>query len=149
MAFEYPGFTPTFHIDIHRSDNETERFIGLLEWDGTRIAFDPIVANYLQGDPFGYFMAYHFGGHRSFDQDVMRDFGLSQAIFREGTRGAERVRVQGSSILTSPQDIRGSIASLIEANTSEVTKIVDLFMGHDLGFRQIITEWVNREKDSG
>lgn len=149
MAFEYPGFTPTFRLDIHRSDNETERFVGLLEWDGSQIAFDPIVANYLQGDPFSYFMAHHFGEHRSFDQDVMRDLGLSQAIFREGIQGAERVRVQGSAVLTSPQKIRGSIASLIEANASEVTKIVDLFMNHDHGFRQIITEWVNRERDPG
>ncbi|MBN9330860.1 endonuclease NucS domain-containing protein [Comamonas sp.] len=144
MAFEYPGFAPTFRLTIQRGENQTEQFIGLLEWDGSSIAFEPIVRNYFDGDPFGYFMAHHFGGHRSFDQDIMRDLGLSQAVFREGPDGPERVRVQGAAVLTAPQEIRGSIPSLIDANAEEVKKIVDVFMNHDEGFRRIITDWVNR-----
>ena len=145
MAFEYPGFAPTFRLTIQRGAAQTEQFIGLLEWDGSSIAFEPIVRNYFEGDPFGYFMAHHFGGHRSFDQDIIRDLGLSQAVFREGPDGPERVRVQGSAVLTAPQQVRGSIPSLIHANVEEVKKIVDLFMNHDEGFRRIITDWVNRD----
>lgn len=147
LAFDFPGFAPTFRLDIERNDGRTERFIGLPEWKGSAIEFDPIIAKHFDGDPFSYFLAYHFGEHRALNEDIMSELGLVYAVFREGLTGPERIRVQGSSVVVSRQPILGSISTLISANRGEVEKIVSLFMSHDQGFVQLITEWVNREEN--
>lgn len=146
-AFGYPGFLPTFRLDIDRLGQERERFIGLPEWDGTTPDFDSILSSHFGEDPFNYFLAHHFGENRGVNLDIMKDLGLRYFVFREGEHGPERIRVQGSSIIVSPQPIKGSIFSLIDANVEEVHKIVALFMSHDQGFEQTITSWVN--KDAG
>lgn len=143
-AFGYPGFTPTFRFDIERVEVVRERFIGLPEWDGTAPNFDTILASHFGEDPFSYFLAHHFGENRGINIDIMSDLGLRYGIFRDGDNGPERIRVQGSAIIVSPQPIMGSIPSLIHANVEQVHKIVDLFMNHDQGFIQVITDWVNK-----
>lgn len=145
-AFGYPGFVPTFRFDIDRSGKQCERFIGLPEWDGTVPDFDKVLSSHFGDDPFTYFIAHHFGEHRSSNIDIMKELGLRYSVFREGQSGLERVRIQGSSIIVSPHPIRGSLPSLIEENIEEVHKIVALFMRHDHGFARIINEWVNRDQ---
>lgn len=144
-AFGYPGFVPTFRLDIERPGQERERFIGLSEWDGTSPDFDSILATHFGEDPFNYFLAHHPGENRSVNVDIMNDLGLRYSVFREGEFGPERIRVQGSSIIVSPQPIRGSVHSLIEANIDEVHKIVALFMNHDQGFGATIAGWLISE----
>ena len=144
LAFEYPGFAPTFRFDIERIGRKLERFIGLPEWDRTSPDFDSILSSHFGEDPFNYFLAHHFGENRSVNADVMRDLGLRYSVFREGTGGPERVRVQGSAIVVSTQTIEGSIPSLISANVEEVEKVVALFMNHDENFAKTITDWINR-----
>jgi hypothetical protein len=144
-AFGYPGFMPTFRFDIERIGEVHERFIGLPEWDGAAPDFDSILKSHFGEDPFGYFLAHHLGENRDVNVDIMRDLGLRYAVFRDCGNGPERIRVQGSVIVVSPQPIKGSIPSLIAANVEEVHKIVALFMEHDQGFSQIITVWVNKE----
>lgn len=78
----------------------------------------------------------------------MKGLGLRYSVFREGESGPERIRVQGSSIIVSPQPIKGSITSLIQANVGEVHKIVALFMNHDQGFAKTIASWV-KNRDVG
>lgn len=147
-AFGYSGFAPTFRFDIERIGEVRERFIGLPEWDGTVPDFDSILTSYFGEDHFNYFLAHHFGENRGVNVDIMRDLGLRYAVFREGDNGPERIRVQGSTIVVSPQPIKGSISSLIDANIEEVHKIVALFMQHDQGFAQTITNWVNNNVES-
>lgn len=142
-AFGYPAFVPTFRFDIERIGEVRERFIGLPEWDGTAPDFYSILTSHFGEDHFNYFLAHHFGENRGVNVDVMRDLGLRYAIFRNGDNGPERIRVQGSAIVVSPQPIKGSIPSLIDANVEEVHKIVALFMNHDEGFAKKITDWVN------
>lgn len=150
MAFGYPGFTPTFRVDIRRSDESIERFISLPEWDGKALDFDSLMSTHFPGDNFGYFLEYHFGAHRSKNLDIMADMGLSYSVFRETESGPQRIRVQGSAVVGSPRSIIGSIPSLIDSNVNEVHKLVALFMNHDEGFRRKIEEWVNRgERDAG
>ena len=143
-AFGFPGFMPTFRLDIERTGKALERFIGLPEWDGTTPDFDRILNAHFGDDPFDYFLAYHFGENRGVNVDIMRDLGLRYAVFRAGDNGPERIRVQGSAIVVSPQPIKGSIPSLIDTNVEEVHKIVAIFMHHDQGFAQSITNWVNK-----
>lgn len=143
-AFEYPGFISTFRFDIERIGDACERFIGLPEWDGTAPDFDTILASHFGEDPFGYFIAHHMGENRGINVDIMRDLGLRYAVFRKGSNGPERIRVQGSAIVVSPQPIKGSISSLIAANIEVVHKIVALFMNSDQSFEQTITDWVNK-----
>ena len=144
-AFGYPGFVPTFLLDIQRDGMDCERFIGLTEWDGTPSDFDAVLLSYFGDDPFSYFVANHFGEHRSVNIDIMKKLGLRYSVFRERDARLERIRVQGSSIIASPDPIKGSIPSLIEENVEEVHKIVALFMKHDQGFAKTITEWVNKD----
>lgn len=146
-AFGYPGFVPTFRLDIERLRQERERFIGLPEWDGTPPDFDSILSSHFGEDPFNYFIAYNFGENRGVNIDIIKDLGLRYSVFREGESGPERIRVQGSSIIVSSQPIRGSISSLIEANVEEVHKIVALFMNHDQGFAQTIAGWINNDAE--
>lgn len=150
MAFGYPGFAPTFRFDVRRSNDSTERFIGLPEWNGKALDFDALMAAHFPGDNFDYFLEHHFGAHRGKNLDVMADMGLSYAMFRETEGQPERIRVQGSVVVGSPRPIVGSLPSLIDSNVNEVHKLVALFMEHDEGFRHKITEWVNRgEPDAG
>lgn len=150
MAFGYPGFVPTFRLDIERPGKQRERFIGLPEWDGTTPDFDKVLISHFGDDPFTYFIAHHFGENRSSNIDIMKELGLRYSVFREGEGGPERVRIQGSAVIVSPHPIKGSLLSLIEENVEEVHKIVALFMKHDQGFAQVITEWVNRDElDAG
>lgn len=149
-AFGYPGFVPTFRLDIDRPTKKRERFIGLPEWDGTAPDFDKVLSSHFGNDPFTYFITHHFGEHRSSNIDVMKELGLRYSVFREEESGPERVRIQGSSVVVSPHPIKGSLPSLIEENVEEVHKIVAMFMEHDQGFARTVTEWVNRdEPDAG
>lgn len=150
MAFGYPGFVPTFRLDIDRPTKKREWFIGLPEWDGTAPDFDKVLSLHFGNDPFTYFIAHHFDEHRSSNIDVMKELGLRYSVFREAESGPERVRIQGSSVVVSPHPIKSSLPSLIEENVEEVHKIVAMFMEHDQGFARTITEWVNRdEPDAG
>lgn len=142
-AFKFPGYSPTFRFDIERTGEERERFIGLPEWDGTVPDFDSILKKYFDEEGVTYFIAHHFGENRSVNTDIMRDLGLRYTVFRDSDNGPERIRVQGSAIVVSPQSIKGSLLSLIDANVEEVDKIVTLFMSHDQEFKQNITDWVN------
>jgi hypothetical protein len=146
MAFGYPGFAPTFLVEIRRPNDSLERFIGLPEWDGRTLDFDALIATHFLGEKFNYFLEYHFGAHRSKNLDIMADMGLSYGVFHENDGHPERIRVQGSTVVASPRPIVGSIDSLIDSNVNEVHKLVALFMDHDEGFRRTITEWVNRNK---
>ena len=147
-AFGYAGFVPNFRLDIERPGQERERFIGLPEWDGTPPDFESILTTHFGKDPFNYFIAHHFGENRSVNVDIMKDLGLHYSVFRESESRLERIRVQGSSIIVSPQPIRGSVPSFIDANIAEVHKIVALFMKHDQGFSATITRWVNRDAEN-
>lgn len=147
-AFGYPGFVPTFRLDIERIGQERQRFIGLPEWDGSTPDFDTILVTHFGEDPFNYFLAHHFGESRSVNVDIMKDLGLSYSVFREIDGEPERIRVQGSSIIVSPQPIRGSVPSLIQANIDEVHKIVALFMKHDQGFATTMAGWVDRDAEA-
>lgn len=150
MAFGYPGFAPTFRVDISRPNGSFEQFIGFLEWDGKTLDFDSLMSNHFPGDNLSYFLEYHFGVHRSKNLDVMTEMGLSYGVFRETDHGPQRIRVQGSVVVGSPRSIIGSIPSLIDSSVDEVHKLVALFMNHDDGFRRKIEEWVNRgERDAG
>lgn len=144
MAFGYPGFAPTFCVDICRANESFERFIGLPEWDGKKLEFDSLMSTHFPGDNFGYFLEHHIEAHRSKNLDIMADMGLSYGVFRETDSGPQRIRVQGSIVVGSTRSIIGSIPSLIESNVEEVQKLVALFMQHDEGFLRKIDEWVNR-----
>jgi len=144
-AFGYPAYIPTFRIEIERQGQVAEVFMGVPEWDGTSFDFDAVIKAYFDGDPFAYFIACHFGENRGLNADIMADLGLRYIACRMGEGGPERIRVQGSSVVRSPQKIKGSIFSLIEANTEEVHKIVALFMNHDQGFSRTIETWLNDE----
>lgn len=141
-AFGYPGYVPIFQFDIIHGD-KTERFIGLIEWDGTTPDFDKIIADYFSGDRFGYFMAAHFGENRGMNLEIMNRLGLRYSVFREGPDGPERIRVQGSTIAEIGKPIRGSINTMIHENVDEVGKIVELFMEHDMGFAMSIEAYLN------
>lgn len=146
MAFEYPGYAPTFRFDVRRASDAVERFIGLAEWDGKTLDFDTLMATHFARDEFDYFLDFHFGAHRSKNLDVMADMGLSYGVFREIDGRPERIRVQGSVVVGSTRPIVGSIPSLISSNVNEVHKVVALFMEHDEGFRRKMTEWVNQRE---
>lgn len=140
-AFGHPGYVPTFRLDIEH-DGSVERFIGLPEWDGTPPDFDKILAEHFSGDPFGYFIACHFGENRSMNRDIMTDLGLRYSLFREGNFGPERVRVLGTSIVPIKGPIR-SMNHMISEHLKEVGKLVDMFMTMDLGFVETIETFVN------
>jgi hypothetical protein len=142
-AFRYPAYIPTFRLEIERESQTVEVFMGLPEWDGTSFDFDSVREAYFGDDPFAYFIACHFGENRGVNADIMTDLGLRYIVFRMGEKGPERIRVVGSSVIGSPQAIKGSVFSLIEANVDEVHKIVSLFMAHDQGFRGTIEAWLN------
>ncbi|MCW2365867.1 hypothetical protein M2341_001314 [Sphingobium sp. B7D2B] len=142
-AFRYPGYVPTFRLEIARVATAVETFMGVPEWDGSTIDFDSVREAHFGDDPFAYFMACHFGENRGLNADLMHDLGLRYIVFRMGKDGPEAIRVVGSSIIASPRKIRGSVFALIEANIPEVHKIVSMFMEHDQGFQEAITAWVN------
>lgn len=144
-AFGYLGFVPTFQFEIDRPKKHREQFIGLPEWDGTTTDFNKLILSHFGGDPFSYFISHHFGDHRIRNIDIMKELGLRYSVFRKGESEAERVRIQGSSVIVSPHPIKGSLHSLIRENFEEVDKIVAHFMKHDEGFVRTITEWVNRD----
>lgn len=143
-AFGYPGYVPTFRLDIVHN-GKGERFIGLMEWDGATPDFDRIIAEHFAGDQFRYFITVHFGENRSFNLDIMNALGLRYAVFREASNGPERVRVQGSSIVGISKPILGSINTLIAEHATEVEKIIDMFMQHDGGFGRSIKEYLNSD----
>jgi hypothetical protein len=142
-AFRYPGYVPTFRLEIARDGAAVETFMGVPEWDGSTFDFDTVREAHFGEDPFAYFIAHHFGENRGLNADLMHDLGLRYIVFRMGDGGPEAIRVVGSSIAASPRKVRGSVFGLIEANIPEVHKIVSLFMEHDQGFQQAITAWVN------
>lgn len=143
-AFGYPGYVPTFRLDIIH-DGETERFIGLIEWDGTTPDFDAVLTEHFGQDRFAYFIATHFGENRGMNLDIMNSLGLRYSIFRESDDGPERIRVQGSTISVIAKPIRGSINTLIHENVDAVHVIVGLFMEHDSGFAQSIENFLNAD----
>lgn len=144
-AFGFPGYLPTFRLDVTCGE-ELQRFIGLPEWDGTKPDFDRIIADHFSGDRFGYFMAAHFGENRSMNLNIMNDLGLRYGVYREGAAGPERVRVQGSAIVVEARPIRGSVFTMISENVEEVHKVVELFMEHDMGFGQVIEDFLNSDR---
>lgn len=144
MAFGYPGYAPTFQISIIH-EGVAERFVGLLEWDGTALDFDKIIAKHFGGDTFAYFLAVHMGGNRSINRDILADMGLRYSVFREMDGRPERVRVQGSSILVDKRPVLGSIPTLIDQNMEETHKLVAMFMEIDQGFARSIRDFINNE----
>lgn len=142
-AFGFPGYVPTFRFDIIH-DGETERFIGLPEWDGTKPDFAKVIAQHFDGDDFSYFLACHFGENRTMNRDIMTDLGLRYSVFRETRAGPERVRVQGSTIVPVKGEIR-SINHLIDAHVEQVHQIVAPFMRIDQGFAQTIQAFLNND----
>jgi hypothetical protein len=143
-AFGYPGYMPTFRLDIVRG-TERERFIGLPEWDGTKPDLDKIIAEHFEGNDFAYFTAVHFGENRHVNLNVMNDLGMRYGVYRQGVTKPERVRVQGSRIVVETRPIKGSISTMIQQNVEEVHKIVELFMNHDQGFAQTIEDFLNSD----
>lgn len=141
-AFGYPAYVPTFRLEIARDGQDLETFMGLPEWDGSTFDFDAVLEAHFGDDPFAYFIACHFGENRGLNADIMNDLGLRYIVFRMGENGPEAARVVGSSVVSSPRKIRGSIFGLIDANHDEVHKIVSLFMKHDQGFAAAIETWV-------
>jgi len=141
LAFGYPGYVPTFRIDI-RVGEETQRFIGLLEWDGRAFDFDALIAKHFDGDAFSYFMGVSFGHNRSISRDLLADMGLRYAVFREADGKGERIRVQGSTVVVDERPILGSIPTMIEQNQDQVGKLVEMFMTTDQGFERTIGEFV-------
>jgi len=144
-AFGYPAYIPSLRLEIKRDDRPLETFMGAPEWDGTLFDFDAVRSAHFGDDPFAYFIACHFGENRGINADLMAALGLRYIVFRMGEEGAERIRIVGASIVGSPQPIKGSVFRLIEANKSEVHKIVALFMEHDQGFRRSIEDWLNND----
>ncbi|MCT8003788.1 endonuclease NucS [Sphingomonas sanguinis] len=142
-AFGFPGYVPTFRLDIVH-DGETERFIGLPEWDGTKPDFAKVIAQHFNGNDFSYFLACHFGKNRTMNRDIMTDLGLRYSVFRDTDAGPERVRVQGSIIVPVKGEIR-SINHLINAHVDEVHQIVAPFMRIDQGFAQTIQAFINND----
>lgn len=145
MAFGFPGYLPEFRLEITRGSG-TERFIGLVEWDGTPPDLEKIVSERFMGDPFSYFMAAHFGENRTMNLEIMNDLGLRYSVFRSGDDGRpERIRVQGSSIKVESRPIVGSVPTMISKHTDKVSEIVKLFMEHDQGFQQIIAQFLETD----
>ena len=142
-AFGYPGYVPTFRFEIEREGHPNEVIMGLPEWDGTLFDFDLIIQSHFESDPFSYFTAHNFGLSRRSNADLMADLGLRYLVFWMGDTGPESIRVVGSTIVSSPRAIKGSLPGLIEANKDEVHKIVALFMEHDNGFARTIEDWLN------
>lgn len=142
-AFGFPGYVPMFRLDIQH-EGTSERFIGLPEWDGSPPDFDKVMAEHFSGDSFAYFLAYHFGEHRTMNRDIMSDLGLRYSVFCETNGKPERVRVQGSSIATMKGEIR-SLNLLIHDHPEEVSKLVEIFMRVDQGFAQTINAYVNSD----
>jgi hypothetical protein len=148
MAFGFTGYLPEFRLEITRGAT-IERFIGLVEWDGTAPDLEKIVAKHFMGDPFSYFMAVHFGENRTMNLDIMNDLGLTYKVFRTGDDARpERIRVQGSSIRIESRPMIGSVATMISKHTEQVGKIVELFMEHDQGFQQIIGQFLETDLPS-
>jgi hypothetical protein len=145
MAFGFPGYLPEFRLEItHQS--ATERFVGLVEWDGTPPDLKKIISERFMGDPFSYFMAAHFGENRTMNLEIMNDLGLRYSVFRTGDNGQpERIRVQGSAIKVESRPIVGSVATMISKHTEKVDEIVNLFMEHDQGFQQIIGQFMETD----
>lgn len=144
MAFGYPLYCPTFRLSITHA-GVTESFFGLLEWDGTALNFDKIIADHFGGDTFAYFLSVNFGENRSLNRDILADMGLRYSVFREAGGQGERVRVQGSSIVVDKRPIIGSIPTLIDQNMDETGKLVAMFMEIDQGFAQSIAAFVENE----
>ena len=145
LAFGYSGYAPTFRMDI-RVGEKTQRFIGLLEWDGTAFDFDALVAKHFHGDTFSYFTGVHFGHNRSINRDLLADMGLRYAVFRGSDGKGERIRVQGSTVVVDERPILGSISTMIEGNQAEVRKLVEMFMTTDQGFERAVGEFVLTER---
>ncbi|MEO0411371.1 MAG: endonuclease NucS domain-containing protein [Pseudomonadota bacterium] len=145
-AFGFPGYVPTFRLDIEHND-AVERFIGLPEWDGSPPDFDRVFAEHFSGDSFGYFIACHSGENRSMNRDIMTDLGLRYGVFRESGSSAERVRVQGASIVTVKGAIR-SINLMIQEHQEEVAKLVEIFMTTDEDFVETIEAFDNSDHDA-
>ena len=144
-AFGYPAYIPTFRLEIKREAGEVETFMGLAEWDGTKVDFDELIKTHFDGDAFSYFLACHFGENRGLNADLMSDLGLRYVVFRLVDGVPERIRVVGASIAASPRSVGGSIFRLIEDNKDEVHKIVAMFMEHDQGFSRSIEDWLNND----
>ncbi|GLT01686.1 hypothetical protein GCM10007897_30830 [Sphingobium jiangsuense] len=142
-AFGFPGYVPTFRLDIMH-DGDTERFIGLPEWDGSPPDFDKVMVEHFSGDSFGYFLACHFGENRTMNRDIMTDLGLRYSVFRGTGKKPERIRAQGSSIVPVKGEIR-SINLMIDEYQEEVGKLVEIFMRVDQGFAETIQTFVNSD----
>lgn len=141
LAFGYLGFMPIFRLDLTTA-GKTESYFGLLEWDGTPFSFDGVVKKNFGGDPFSYFLAVGMGHNRQVNRDLLHGMGLSYGMFRQGKRKMERVRVQGSIVVTEDRPVVGFIPELIEKNVEEVGHLVAMFMETDQGFGRIIGEFV-------
>ena len=145
MAFGFPGYLPTFRLEIDRGGS-AERFIGLVEWDGTIPNFDDIVASHFEGDPFNYFLAAHFGENRTMNLDIMNDLGLKYSVFRASDQGQpERIRIQGATVKVEGRQIIGSVATMISKHPEKVDPIVRMFMEHDQGFQHIIGQFLESD----
>lgn len=142
-AVGFPGYVPTFRLDIER-DGAIERFIGLPEWDGSPPDFSKIFADHFSGEIFNYFTARHFGENRSMNRDIMTDLGLRYGVFRAGESGLERIRVQGASIVPAKGVVR-SMNLMIQEHQDEVSKLVEMFMTTDQGFAKTIQGFVNSD----
>ncbi len=132
---------PSFRLDL-TAPGKTESYFGLLEWDGTPFSFDGVVKKNFGGDPFSYFLAVGMGHNRQVNRDLLQGMGLSYGVFRQGKREMERVRVQGSIVVTEERPVVGFIPALIDKNVEEVGHLVAMFMETDQGFGRIIGEFV-------
>lgn len=142
-AFNYPGFVPAYRFTIDRPGAVQEVFLGLIEWDNTPFDFDRIIAEHLDGAPFSYFLATHFGENRGMNADIMADLGLHYITLRQTEEGLEKIRVLGASVAPTTRKVGRGIFGVVQPNKDEVHKIVEIFMDHDQGFRIAIDKWIN------
>ena len=135
----YPYYMPVMIFEIRRND-EVERIIGIIEWDGRKPDFKRVLKEYFHNDSFEYFMLRHLGNHCTLNEDLMAEMGLVYVLKREGDDGPIPVRVNQSCI----EDVRSyklqSITAFIEANSEFMENLIQMFLRHDQEFMQLYKE---------
>lgn len=139
LFFGYQAYNPIFNFSIEHAGN-IERFIGIVEWDGSHPNFDKIIDEHFWGEIMGYFTAYHFGDNKTINHDVMADLGLRYSVLSINDLKPHRIRVQGSSIIPVKGEIR-PLHNLILEHEDEVSKLSEKFMAIDNGFADVITQY--------
>ncbi|EHJ95614.1 endonuclease NucS domain-containing protein [Agrobacterium tumefaciens] len=145
LAAEYYGgslYTPEYQLVIDFPDRQ-ETFEGFIDWNGVNLDFKGSLESHFGGRRFRYFGLFHFGNHRSMNQDVMSDLGLRYSIRDKSCSESHRLRVQGDVL--RKQNIKGGLGDFIRAHRDDLKELAELFIETDLGFQKSLVSFFQEQ----